>query len=59
MAIEEDVDAVAMSLFSNGAHLTLFPQSFKLLKEEGIDDILLIGGVVPAKGDKQILEIEK
>jgi methylmalonyl-CoA mutase, C-terminal domain len=55
MAIEEDVDAVAMSLL-NGAHLTLFPKVSKLLKEEGIDDILLIGGGVIPHGDKQILE---
>lgn len=54
-AIDEDVDVIAMSLL-NGAHLTLFPKVAKLLKEQGIDDILIIGGgVIPAK-DKMILE---
>jgi methylmalonyl-CoA mutase, C-terminal domain len=56
-AIDEDVDVIAMSLL-NGAHLTLFPKVAKLLKEQGIDDILIIGGgVIPAK-DKMILEKE-
>jgi methylmalonyl-CoA mutase, C-terminal domain len=56
-AIDEDVDVIAMSLL-NGAHLTLFPKVAKLLKEQGIDDILIIGGgVIPAK-DKKILEGE-
>jgi methylmalonyl-CoA mutase, C-terminal domain len=56
-AIDEDVDVIAMSLL-NGAHLTLFPKVAKLLKDQGIDDILIIGGgVIPAK-DKTILEKE-
>ena len=56
-AIDEDVDVIAMSLL-NGAHLTLFPKVAKLLKEQGIEDILIIGGgVIPAK-DKKILEKE-
>ena len=56
-AIDEDVDAIAMSLL-NGAHLTLFPKVAKILKEQGIDDILLIGwGVIPEK-DKKLLEKE-
>ena len=56
-AIDEDVDVIAMSLL-NGAHLTLFPKVAKLLKDQGIDDILIIGGgVIPTK-DKKILEKE-
>jgi methylmalonyl-CoA mutase C-terminal domain/subunit len=56
-AIDEDVDVIAMSLL-NGAHLTLFPKVANLLKEQGIDDILIIGGgVIPAR-DKMILEKE-
>ena len=54
-AVDEDVDVIAMSLL-NGAHLTLFPKVAKLLKEQGIDDILIIGGgVIPTK-DKKLLE---
>jgi methylmalonyl-CoA mutase, C-terminal domain len=56
-AIDEDVDVIAMSLL-NGAHLTLFPKVANLLKEQGIEDILIIGGgVIPTK-DKKILERE-
>jgi len=55
IAIDEDVDVVAMSLL-NGAHLTLFPRVATVLKEQGISDILLIGGgVIPGK-DKKLLE---
>ena len=56
-AIDEDVDAVAMSLL-NGAHLTLFPKVARLLKESGINDILLVGGGVIPESDKKILEKE-
>ena len=55
IAIDEDVDVVAMSLL-NGAHLTLFPRVAAVLKEQGVNDILLIGGgVIPGK-DKKLLE---
>jgi methylmalonyl-CoA mutase C-terminal domain/subunit len=56
-AIDEDVDAVAMSLL-NGAHSTLFPKVSKILKNQGIDDILLVGGGVIPEGDKKHLENE-
>jgi methylmalonyl-CoA mutase C-terminal domain/subunit len=56
-AIDEDVDVIAMSLL-NGAHLTLFPKVAKILKEQGIDDILLIGGGVIPEKDKILLEKE-
>jgi methylmalonyl-CoA mutase, C-terminal domain len=56
-AIDEDVDAIAMSLL-NGAHLTLFPKVAKILKEQGIEDILLIGGGVIPEKDKKLLEKE-
>ena len=54
IAIDEDVDVVAMSLL-NGAHLTLFPKVATLLKERGVSDILLIGGgVIPGKDKKEL-----
>jgi methylmalonyl-CoA mutase, C-terminal domain len=56
-ALDEDVDVIAMSLL-NGAHLTLFPKVAKILKEQGIDDILLIGGGVIPEKDKKMLEKE-
>jgi methylmalonyl-CoA mutase, C-terminal domain len=53
IAIDEDVDAVAMSLL-NGAHLVLFPKVARLLKENGINDILLVGGGIIPDDDKKL-----
>jgi methylmalonyl-CoA mutase C-terminal domain/subunit len=56
-AIDEDVDAVAMSLL-NGAHLILFPKVARLLKEKGVNDILLVGGGIIPENDRKLLEKE-
>jgi len=46
-AIQEDVDVIAMSILS-GAHDYHFPKVMELLKEKGIDDILVLGGgIIP------------
>lgn len=46
-ALQEDVDAVGVSILS-GAHNTLCPRIISLLREEGMDDCLvLVGGIVP------------
>ncbi len=46
-AVQEDVDVVAMSILS-GAHNTLLPKVVDLLKAEGVDDMLVVGGgVIP------------
>lgn len=55
MAIDEDVDAIAMSLL-NGAHLTLFPKVAEYLKKYGGEDIVLVGGGVIPDKDKKLLE---
>lgn len=55
MAIDEDVDVVAMSLL-NGAHMTAFPKVAKLVREKGGDDILLVGGGIIPEEDKPLLE---
>ena len=55
IAIDEDVDVVAMSLL-NGAHMTLFPKVARLLKEKVAEDILLIGGGIIPENDKRELE---
>lgn len=48
-AIQEDVDCIGLSCLS-GAHNQLFPEVVRLLKEEGAEDILVIGGgVIPAE----------
>ncbi len=55
MAIDEDVDVVAMSLL-NGAHMTAFPKVAKALKEHQAGDILLVGGGIIPEEDKPKLE---
>ena len=46
-AIQEDVDAVGLSILS-GAHDYIFPEVIQLLKEKGADDIIVFGGgIVP------------
>jgi len=42
-AVDEDVDAIGLSLLS-GAHMTLFPRVLDLLREEDAGDIILFGG---------------
>ncbi|HQB63304.1 MAG TPA: cobalamin B12-binding domain-containing protein [Sedimentibacter sp.] len=54
-AVQEDVDVVGMSLLS-GAHNYLFPRVAKLLKEEGVDDVLVIGGGIIPDEDIQGLK---
>jgi methylmalonyl-CoA mutase C-terminal domain/subunit len=45
--IQEDADAVGLSLLS-GAHMTLFPRVIDLLRERGGDDVLVFGGgIIP------------
>jgi methylmalonyl-CoA mutase, C-terminal domain len=46
-AVQEDVDVIGMSILS-GAHNHLFPKVVALLKEQGVDDVLIVGGgVIP------------
>ena len=46
-AIQEDVDAIGLSILS-GAHNVLFPEIMRLLKDEGGEDILVFaGGIIP------------
>ena len=54
-AIQEDVDAVGLSSLS-GAHLRLFPEVVKELRERGGADIpVLGGGVIPDEDKEQLL----
>ncbi|QQY79479.1 methylmalonyl-CoA mutase C-terminal domain/subunit [Keratinibaculum paraultunense] len=54
-AIQEDVDVLGMSILS-GAHNHLFPKVVELLKKEGVDDILVIGGGVIPEEDIPFLK---
>ncbi len=48
-ALQEDVDVIGISILS-GAHNTVFPKIISLMKEKGLDDVLLTGGgIIPAK----------
>lgn len=55
IAIQEDVDVVAMSLL-NGAHMVLFPKVTSMLNKRGGKDILVIGGGIIPQKDKKLLE---
>ncbi len=46
-AVQEDVDVVGLSILS-GAHMTLVPKVADLLRERGLNDVLLLaGGIIP------------
>ncbi len=46
--IQEDADAVGLSILS-GAHMTLVPRVVDLLREQGVDDVVItVGGTIPA-----------
>jgi methylmalonyl-CoA mutase C-terminal domain/subunit len=55
-ALQEDVDAVGISILS-GAHRTIVPRVCELLRSEGLDNVLVVvGGIVP---DEDIPELRK
>ncbi len=54
-ARQEDVDVIALSILS-GAHMTLFPKVLKLMKEKGLDNVLLTGGGIIPDDDIKALE---
>ncbi len=54
-AVQEDVDVVGLSILS-GAHMTLFPRVYELLKAEGRGDILVTGGGIIPKEDMELLQ---
>jgi methylmalonyl-CoA mutase C-terminal domain/subunit len=49
-ALQEDADAVGLSLLS-GAHMTLFPKVLELLRERGLDDVVVFGGGIIPEAD--------
>lgn len=54
-AIQEDVDAIGISVLS-GAHMTLFPAVLDELKKKNAGDIILFGGGIIPDDDKEKLE---
>ena len=56
-AVQEDVDVISLSILS-GAHMTIFPEVLKLMKETKIDDVLLTGGgIIPEKDMEELYEM--
>lgn len=54
-ALQEDVDAIGISILS-GAHMTVFPKIIGLMKEKGLDDVLLTGGGIIPDTDMKTLQ---
>jgi methylmalonyl-CoA mutase C-terminal domain/subunit len=51
------VDVIGISILS-GAHNTVFPKVFKLMKEQGLDNVLLTGGgIIPENDLKKLMEM--
>lgn len=55
--VQEDADAIGLSILS-GAHMTLVPKIVDLLREQGIDDVVVtVGGTIPADDIPQLKEL--
>ncbi len=54
-ALQEDVDAIGVSILS-GAHMTVFPKIVNLVKEKGMDDVLITGGGIIPQEDMEALK---
>jgi methylmalonyl-CoA mutase C-terminal domain/subunit len=55
--IQEDADAVGISILS-GAHMTLIPRIMELLREEGVDDVVItVGGTIPAEDIAELKQL--
>jgi ethylmalonyl-CoA mutase len=54
-AVQEDVDVVGLSILS-GSHLELIPETVRLLREQGIDVPVVIGGIIPLADAEKLRE---
>lgn len=54
-AVQEDADVISLSILS-GAHMTIFPKILELLKENKMEDVLLVGGGVIPEEDIRTLK---
>jgi methylmalonyl-CoA mutase, C-terminal domain len=56
-ALQEDVDAIGVSILS-GAHMTVFPKIMELLKKNKMNDVLVTGGgIIPDADMKELQEL--
>ncbi len=56
-ALQEDVDAIGVSILS-GAHMTVFAKILSLMKKKGLEDVLLFGGGIIPQKDIEALKKE-
>lgn len=55
-ALQEDVDVIGISILS-GAHMTVFPKIMQVMKEKGLENVLLTGGgIIP---EEDMAELNK
>ncbi|MFQ6090427.1 MAG: cobalamin B12-binding domain-containing protein [Candidatus Bipolaricaulia bacterium] len=54
-ALQEDVDVIGVSLLS-GAHMAIFPKIRRLMDEQGLGDVILLGGGIIPDEDKEELK---
>jgi methylmalonyl-CoA mutase C-terminal domain/subunit len=54
-AIQEDVDAILMSILS-GAHMAIFPKVMEQLRANGVDDVLVMAGGILPDEDRPAIE---
>jgi methylmalonyl-CoA mutase, C-terminal domain len=56
-ALQEDVRLIGLSILS-GAHMTIFPRVLELMREKGMDDVILFGGgIIPDEDVQQLREL--
>ncbi len=56
-ALQEDVDVIGLSILS-GAHMALFPRIMELLRQNGMDDVIVVaGGIFPQEDVPKIKEM--
>ena len=56
-AVQEDVDVIGLSILS-GAHMSLFPRVMQLLRENGLQDVLVVaGGIIPESDKAPLLDL--
>jgi methylmalonyl-CoA mutase C-terminal domain/subunit len=56
-AAQEDVDVLGMSILS-GAHLEILPEIMRLLREQGMEDVLVVvGGIIPQVDRQPLMDL--
>src|SRR5436190_12217852 len=55
--VQEDADAIGLSILS-GAHMTLVPRVVELLKEQGVEDVVItVGGTIPSEDIPELKQL--